>query len=286
MALKLGKARISRSRGGDFLMYFVLFFFGIIFAIPLYYSVINSFKPLNELSIFPPRFYVVNPTTENYSLVVRLISTTQIPFSRYLFNTLFVTAVGTIGGIVIASIAAYPLAKHQFVGKSLLYNVIVWAMMFMGEVTSIAVYLIIAGLGLFNTYWSIFLPAWAGSSNVFMMRQFMEASIPDAIVEAAKIDGASEWHIFWGIVMPNVKPAWLTMTIFSFGSYWGATGGSYIYEEQIKLLPTAIGQITSSGASRAGAGCAVGILMLVPPLVLFLFSQSAIMETMSTAGLK
>ncbi len=286
MALVKGPKRLSRSRGGDFMMYFAMFFFGIIFAIPLYYTILCSFKPLNELSIFPPRFYVVNPTTENYTLMLRLISSSKIPFSRYLFNTVFVTVVGTAGGIILSSIAAYPLAKHQFAGKALMYNIIVWAMMFRGEVTSIPSYLIVTGLGLFNTYWSIFLPAWSGTSGAFMMRQFMEASIPDAIVEAAKIDGATEWHIFWRIIMPNVKPAWLTLIIFDFGSYWSATGGTYIYEEQIKLLPTALGQITASGMSRAGAGCAVSVLMLVPPLILFLFSQSAIMETMSTAGLK
>ena len=286
MAQVKGPKRISRSRGGDALMYFVMFFFGIIFAIPLYYTVLTSFKPLNEMSIFPPRFYIVNPTTENYTLMLRLLSSSKIPFSRYLANTILVTITGTTGGIIISSIAAYPLAKHQFAGKALMYNIIVWAMMFRGEVASIPSYLIVAGLGIFNTYWSTFLPAWSGTGGTFMMRQFMEASIPDAVVEAAKIDGANEWNIYWRIIMPNVKPAWLTLIIFDFGSYWGATGGSYIYEEQIKLLPTALGQITGSGASRAGAGCAVGVMMLVPPLILFLFSQSAIMETMSTAGLK
>ena len=266
-------------------MYFIMFFFGIIFAIPLYYTVLCSFKPLNELSIFPPRFYVVNPTTEHYTLMLRLLSSSKIPFSRYLFNTVFITIVGTVGSIIIASVAAYPLAKHQFVGKSALYNIIVWAMMFSGEVTSIPSYLIVTGLGLYNTYWSIFLPNWSGTGNVFLMRQFMEANIPSAVVEAAKIDGSNEWNIYWRIVMPNVKPAWLTLIIFNFGGYWGS-GAGYINIEEMKLLPTAIGQITSAGMTRAGAGCAVGVFMLVPPLILFLFSQSAIMETMSTAGLK
>ena len=285
MAHVKGQARLSRSRGGDYFMYFIMFFFGIIFAIPLYYTVLCSFKPLNELSIFPPRFYVVNPTTEHYTLMLRLLSSSKIPFSRYLFNTVFITIVGTVGSIIIASVAAYPLAKHQFVGKSTLYNIIVWAMMFSGEVTSIPSYLIVTGLGLYNTYWSIFLPNWSGTGNVFLMRQFMEANIPSAVVEAAKIDGSNEWNIYWRIVMPNVKPAWLTLIIFNFGGYWGS-GAGYINIEEMKLLPTAIGQITSAGMTRAGAGCAVGVFMLVPPLILFLFSQSAIMETMSTAGLK
>ena len=285
MAHVKGQARLSRSRGGDYFMYFIMFFFGIVFAIPLYYTVLNSFKPLNELSVFPPRFYVVNPTTEHYTLMLRLLSSSKIPFSRYLFNTVFITIVGTVGSIIIASVAAYPLAKHQFVGKSALYNIIVWAMMFSGEVTSIPSYLIVTGLGLYNTYWSIFLPNWSGTGNVFLMRQFMEANIPSAVVEAAKIDGSNEWNIYWRIVMPNVKPAWLTLIIFNFGGYWGS-GAGYINIEEMKLLPTAIGQITSAGMTRAGAGCAVGVFMLVPPLILFLFSQSAIMETMSTAGLK
>ncbi len=285
MAMIKGQKRLSRSRGGDFFMYFVMFFFGIIFAIPLYYTVLTSFKPLNEMSVFPPRFYIVNPTTENYTLMLRLLSSTKVPFARYLWNTVFVTVIGTVGGIVISSIAAYPLAKHQFAGKALLYNIIVWAMMYGGDAAGVPTFLIISGLGLFDSYFSMFLPAWSGTGGTFMMRQFMEASIPDAVVEAAKIDGANEWHIFWRMIMPNVKPAWLTQIIFSFGSYWNS-GGGYIFQENIKLLSTALGQITASGASRAGAGCAVGIMMLIPPLVLFLFSQSSIMETMSTAGLK
>jgi putative chitobiose transport system permease protein len=278
--------KINRSRGGNFLMFLFLFIFAAFMVLPLIYTVISAFKPLNELFIFPPRFYVVNPTTENFTTMLRLISASRVPFSRYLFNSVFVAVFGTIGGIIIGAMAAYPLAKHKFIGKALMYNIVVWAMLFRGEVTSIPQYIIIAGLGLINTYWSILLPTLSGTMGVFLMRQFIDSSIPNEILEAAKIDGAGEWYIFWRIVMPNVKPAWLTLAIFNFQSMWNATGSAYIYDEPMKMLPTAMSQITAGGISRQGAASAVALFMMLPPIALFIFSQSSIMETMSKSGLK
>lgn len=287
LSLKARNGRkINRSRGGNFLMFLFLFVFGAFMVLPLIYTVICAFKPLNELFIFPPRFYVVNPTTENFSTMMRLISASRVPFSRYLFNSIFVAIIGTVGGIIIGALAAYPLAKHKFAGKAIMLNVVVWAMMFRGEVIGISQYIIIAGLGLINTYWSILLPTLAGTMGVYLMRQFMESSIPDDILEAAKIDGAGEWFIFWRIVMPNVKPAWLTLAIFSFQGIWHATGSTYIYDEPMKMLPTAMSQIVAGGISRQGAASAVAMFMMIPPILLFIFSQSSIMETMSKSGLK
>lgn len=279
-------AQVNRSTGGNILMFVVLFAFALFMVLPLYYTVITAFKPINEILIFPPRFYVQNPTGDNFSTMIRLMSTSRIPFSRYLFNSVFVAIVGTILGIIVGSLAAYPLAKHKFTGKVLIYNLVVWAMMFRQEVIGIPQYLIIAGLGMINTYWSIILPSLAGTTNVFMMRQFMESSIPDAIIEAAKIDGAKENYIFWKIVMPNVKPAWLTLALLQFQGIWNQTGGTYIYNEPMKMLPTAMNQIVTAGISRQGAAAAVAMFLMIPPIALFIFSQSSIMETMSTSGLK
>ena len=280
------KKKINRSRGGNALMFLFLFLFGAFMVLPLYYAVICAFKPLNELFIFPPRFYVVNPTGDNFLTMMRLISASRVPFSRYLFNSVTVAVGGTLLGIVIGALTAYPLAKHNFKGKTLIFNIIVWAMMFRGEVLGIQQYLIVANLGLINNMLSILLPSLAGTMGAFLMRQFMESNIPDAVLEAARIDGGNEWYIFWRIVMPNVKPAWLTLAIFSFQGMWHSTGSTYIYDEPMKMLPTALGQITAGGVARQGAAAAVGLVMMVPPIALFIFSQSSIMQTMSTSGLK
>lgn len=280
------KKQVNRSIAGNILMFLFLLIFGAFMVLPLIYTAVTAFKPLNELFIFPPRFYVINPTADNFSTMMRLISSSRVPFSRYLFNSILVAVGGTVLGIVIGAMTAYPLAKHKFKGKIVLYNIVVWAMMFRGEVLGIPQYLIIANLGMINTYWSVLLPALAGTMGVFLMRQFMESNIPDTVLEAARIDGAGEWFVFWRIAMPNVKPAWLTLAIFSFQGMWHQTGSTYIYNEPMKMLPTALSQITSGGVSRQGAAAAVALVMMIPPIVLFIFSQSSIMETMSTSGLK
>ena len=278
--------QVNRSRGGTIFMFFVLILFAVIMVAPLYFTVITAFKPINEVLMFPPKFYVMNPTTDNFTTMFRLMSASRVPFSRYLFNSVFVSVTSTVGGIIVGSLAAYPLAKHRFKGKTFIYNCVVWAMMFRQEIIGIPQYLIIAGLGMINTYWSIILPSLAGTLSVFLMRQFITANVPDAIIEAAKIDGAKESRIFWRIVMPNVKPAWLTLAIFQFQSIWNQTGGEYIYDEPVKMLPTAMRQIVSAGISRQGAAGAVALFLMLPTITLFICSQSSIMETMSTSGLK
>lgn len=137
-----------------------------------------------------------------------------------------------------------------------------------------------------NTYWSLLLPPLAGTFGVFLMMQFMESAIPDSVLEAARIDGASEYRIFYGIAMPAVKPAWLTLVIFTFQSFWNATGVSYIYDESLKTLPSILSNISSGGLARAGASSAVAVILLVPPIVIFIISQSSMTETMAHTGLK
>ena len=280
------KKKVNRSIGGNIVMFVILILCGAFMVLPLYYTVITAFKPLNELFIFPPRFYVVNPTTDSFSTMMRLVSASNVPFSRYLFNSVLIAVAGTVLNIIIGALGAYPLAKHRFRGRDVIYQTNVWAMLFRGEVIGIPQYLIIANLHMINTYWSILLPALAGTMGLFLMRQFMISNIPDTVLEAARIDGAGEWRIFWRIVMPNVKPAWLTLAIFQFQSMWHATGSNYIYDEPMKMLPTALNQIVAGGVSRQGAAAAVALVMMVPPIALFIFSQSSIMETMSTSGLK
>lgn len=280
------KKKINRSIGGNIAMFLFLLLCGAFMILPLYYVIITAFKPLNELFIFPPRFYVSHPTFDSFITMVRLISGSRVPFSRYLFNSVVIAVLGTVLNIIIGAMGAFPLAKHKFKGRLVIYQLIVWAMMFRGEVIGIPQYLIIANLGMINTYWAVLLPALSGTMGLFLMRQFMISNIPDTVLEAARIDGAGEWRIFWRIAMPNVKPAWLTLAIFQFQSMWHATGSTYIYDEPMKMLPTAMSQIVAGGVSRQGAAAAVSMVMMIPPIALFIFSQSSIMETMSTSGLK
>jgi len=275
----------NRSVGGNIVIFAILIIVGVFTALPLIYTIVNAFKPFDEIFIFPPRLYVRRPTLDNFVLLFQLATNMWVPFSRYVFNSLFICVVGTVGHIFIASLAAYPLAKHQFAAKRIINEIIVLALLFTPQVTYIPLYIIMSNLKLIDTYGALIFPAWQMTLGLFLMRQFM-TQIPDALLEAAKIDGAHELGIWWRIVMPNVKPAWLTLMILSFQQLWNQTGGSFIFSESLKPLPTLMSQIAAAGIARAGVGAAVALVLMIPPIILFIISQSSVMETMVNAGIK
>ncbi|TCM99680.1 ABC-type glycerol-3-phosphate transport system permease component [Paenibacillus sp. BK033] len=277
--------KLNRSFTVSFLLFLLLAVFGLFMAIPLVYAVNNAFKPLDELFIFPPRIMVNNPTLDNFFDLFSLMGNSWVPLSRYIANTLVITLVGTFGHILLASAAAYPLAKHKFPGSQIIFSTVVLSLMFSGTVTAIPNYMMMSWLGWINTHLSIIIPSLAFPLGLFLMKQFME-QIPDALVEAAKIDGASEYRIYWQIVMPNVKPAWLTLMILQFPMLWGSDGGNFIYSENLKTLHYALGQIALGGIARAGVGAAVALILMVVPITLFILSQSSVIQTMATSGMK
>ncbi|MGN7357201.1 MULTISPECIES: carbohydrate ABC transporter permease [unclassified Paenibacillus] len=277
--------RLNRSFTVSFALFAFLAVFGAFMALPLIYAVNNAFKPLNELFLFPPRFFVNNPTMDNFYDLVALMGNSWVPLSRYIVNTLVITIVGTVGHILLSSAAAYPLAKYRFPGSRILFSIVVMSLMFSGHVTAIPNYMVMSWLGWINTHASIIVPSLAFPLGLFLMKQFME-QIPDALMEAAKIDGANEYRIYWTIVMPNVKPAWLTLMILQFPMLWGSDGGNFIYSENLKTLHYALGQITAGGIARAGVGAAVALILMVVPITLFIISQSNVLQTMATSGMK
>ncbi len=285
---KKGKSgvKLSRSLGGTAAIAVFLIIVGVFMALPIVYSLVQSIKPLEEIFAYPPKFFVKNPTFDNYIQVYQLCQNLWVPLSRYVFNSLFISVFGTFVYVIIASAAAFPLSKHKFPGKALISAVIVWALLFRPEVTGVAQYMIISGLGMIDTYWSMLLPPLAGTFGVFLMMQFMETAIPESVLEAARIDGAGEYRIFYQIAMPSVKPAWLTLVIFTFQSFWNVTGVSYIYNESLKTLPSVLSNISSGGLARTGATSAVAVILLVPPIIIFIISQSSMTETMAHTGLK
>ena len=278
--------RVSRSLFGNIQVVAILLIMGAFMALPMIYAICNAFKPLDELFVFPPRFLVRNPTWDNFRDLFKLVSNSWVPFSRYLLNTLFITVVGTTGQVFLASLAAYALAKNHFPGKKFINTSIILSLMFSSTVTAIPNYLIMAKLHWIDTYLTVIVPAFQSSLGLYLIRQFMENGIPDSVIEAARIDGASEFTIYRRIVMPMVKPAWLTLVILSVQSLWNVTGGSYIYSEQLKPLTVALNQLMQGGIARAGVGAAVSVVMMIVPVVLFICVQSNVLETMATSGMK
>lgn len=279
--------RLSRSKAGDIGVFIFLLLICAFMILPMLYSVIQAFKPLDELFLYPPRFFVRNPTMQNFSDVFYLTESLEVPFLRYVFNSVFITVAGTAIYIILASAAGYALGKGTFKGKSALSALVVWALLFRPEVTAIPQYVIVSKLGMVNTYWALILPALASTMGVFLIRQFVVVAIPDATLEAARIDGASEYRIFFKIVMPGIKPALMTAIIFTFQSLWNsASGTQFIFSEKLKGLPNVLSTIVAGGIARAGAASAVSVILMIPPIIVFLISQSSVMETMTHSGLK
>ena len=285
MAKKYRRVSRSRSTGGTVAIFVFLALVGSFMVLPIVYVLVTAFKPLNEILAYPPKFFVRSPTLNNFSDLIEITQETWIPFERSLFNSMFIAIVGTVAYIMIASMAAYPLAKSKRRYIAIYYQVVVLAILFRPEVTRTPLYIIISKLGMVNTYWSLLMPALAGSFGVFLMRQFM-MTIPDVMIEAARIDGASDFKIWWSMVMPMVKPAWMTLAIFTFRDLWNMGESQYIYEESLKTLTAVMQSISSAGIARAGAGAAVALIMMIPPVVVFIISQSSVMETMATTGIK
>lgn len=285
-ALKMRKIkRRNRSLGGDIFLTVLLGAFGLFSLFPLWYIFVSAFKPFSEIFIFPPRLTVDNPTLNNFFDLKNIIEGFDVPLSRYVFNTLFITGVGTGGTVLLGSMAAFPLAKYKFPGSEVMNKLIVYALMFSTTVTAIPNYLIMSKLGLINTYWAVILPAVGGTLGLFLMRNFI-VQIPDALLESSKIDGANEFQIYWKIVMPLCKPAWITLIILSFQQMWGTTGGVFIYSEELKPLSYVLSQLVNGGIARTGVASAVSLIMVLVPVSVFIISQSNVMETMATTGIK
>ncbi|WP_199613655.1 carbohydrate ABC transporter permease [Paenibacillus alkalitolerans] len=285
ITFQLRKKRVNRSFMGSFWMFAFLAAVGAFMALPLVYAINAAFKPLDEIFLFPPTLFVRNPTLNNFVDLMTLLGNSWVPFSRYIFNTVFITGMGVIGHVILASAAAFPLAKYNFPGKTILFTTVVLSLMFTPAVTAIPNYMIMSWIGFIDTYWAVIVPAFAFPLGLYLMKQFME-QIPDALLEAAKIDGASEYRIFWQIIMPNVRPAWLTLIILLFQLLWGTDGNGFIYSEQLKTLHFASNQIIQGGIARAGVGAAVALILMSVPITLFIFTQSRIIETMATSGMK
>ena len=285
--LHIKSKRVTRSVWGNVLLFVFIVGIGALMALPLLYSVVTAFKPINEIFIFPPRFFVQHPTTENFGKILTIVNDSWVPLGRYVLNSVFVTVVGTVACVIIDCLAAYPLAKHSFPGRRAFSNAVTWAILFRAEVTGVIVYMILAlvVIAIIAILASMLLPALSSSFGVFLMRQFI-VSFPNTILEAARIDGAGEWRIFWSILMPSVKPGWVTLIIFTFQTFWNTTSVNYVYDEELRLLPAVLSQITGSGIARAGEASAVALLLMVPPIVIFVLSQNAVLETMAQSGIK
>ena len=283
--LKASNRQAGRRIGGTIVIFLFLLLLGLFMVFPIYLACVMAIKPVHELFVFPPKLYAIDPTLDNFRDMFATLSEMWVPFPRYVFNSVLVTVSVTAAQCVFASMAAFVLAKVDLPGGRFLNKLIVVSLLYQSNVIYLMQYIVMAKLHMINTYWALILPAIASPMCLFLMRQSI-LSMPDSIIEAAKVDGAGLFITCWRVVMPNQKPALLTMAIFAFQAAWNLQGGSLIYDESLKTLPTVVQQAAASGLARAGVAMAAAVFMLIPPIVIFLLAQRQVIETMAHSGIK
>ena len=283
--LRASNRQAGRIIGGTAAIFIFLTLLGLFMLMPIYLTVIMSIKPVEELFIFPPKMYAIRPTLDNFREMFSVLHQNRVPFSRYVFNSLFVTVTVTAAQCVFSSMAAFVLAKCRFPGSRVINGIIVISLLYQSNVIYIMQYIVMAKLHMIDTYAALIFPAVASPMGLFLMRQSI-GQVPDSMIEAAKVDGAGLFRICWQIVMPNQKPALMTLIIFAFQAAWNIQAGSVVFQEQYKTLPTVVSQAASAGLARAGVAMAAAVFMLVPPIVIFMLAQRQVIETMAHSGIK
>lgn len=283
--LRASNRQAGRKMGGSVMIFLLLTLLGLFMFLPIYLTVIMSIKPVEELFVFPPKLYAVRPTLDNFRDMFRVLHQNRVPFSRYVFNSIFVTVTVTVLQCVFSSMAAFVLAKCKFPGSKFINGVIVVALLYQSSVIYIMQYIVMAKLHMIDTYMALIFPAVASPMGLFLMRQSI-SQVPDSMIEAAKVDGAGLFRICWQIVIPNQKPALMTLIIFAFQGAWNIQTGSVVFKEQYKTLPTVVTQAAASGLARAGVAMAAAVFLLIPPIVIFMLAQRQVIETMAHSGIK
>ena len=275
----------GRRHGSTIAIFSVLLVVGIFMLLPIYLTVIMSVKPVEELFVFPPKLYAVRPTLDNFRDMFRDLNSNRVPFSRYVFNSIFVTVTVTALQCIFCSMAAFVLAKCKFPGSKIINSMIVIALLYQSNVIYIMQYIVMAKLGLIDDPLALILPSIASPMGLFLMRQSI-STMPASVIEAAKVDGAGLFRICWQIVIPNQKPALMTLIIFAFQAAWNIQSGSLVFKEEYKTLPTVVSQAAASGIAKAGVAMAAAVFMLIPPIVIFMLAQRNVIETMAHSGIK
>lgn len=289
MAFQGTKINPKRFDKSQLKFYAVLVPMAIFMILPVVFIINQAFKPLDELFMFPPRFFVIRPTFQNFEDLWRTSSVTGVPMTRYLFNSIVSTSITVFLSIMVTASAAYVLSKKKFKAKNWLFSVNQVALMFVPIAVSIPRFIIINQVRLMDNFLVHIFPALALPVGLFLVKQFMD-QVPDAVIEAAKLDGANDFQILLKIIIPLVKPALATVGILTFQISWNATESSalYITNETLRTFAFYLSSLTNATNTVAGVGmaAAAGLIMFLPNLFIFILLQSKVMNTMTHSGVK
>ncbi len=257
-------------------------------ALPIIYILNNAFKPADELFAYPPKFFVIKPTLRNFTNLFRQSSSSGVPFTRYLFNTIVTTILGVTLTLIMTAMTGFGLSKLNFRGKKALFKINQMALMFVPIAVTIPRFIIITKIGFYNSFWAQIIPALAMPVGLFLIKQNVD-QVPNELIEAAKMDGATDFQVFFKIVIPIIKPALATVAILAFQEFWNSETASnlYIDSESKKTLAFFLSTI-SAGSTVAGKGmeAAATFIMFVPNLIIFVLIQNKVMDTMAHSGIK
>ncbi|AIQ34430.1 MULTISPECIES: carbohydrate ABC transporter permease [Paenibacillus] len=262
----------------------------IFMVLPIVFIINNSFKPFTELFAYPPRFFVSQPTFENFRLLLHFSAESGLPLSRYVFNSVLTTTIVILSTLAISSMAAFGLSKLHFKGKETFNKINTLALMFVPVAVAIPRFLIIEKMGVFNTYFAHIIPMLAMPIGIFLLKQFMD-QVPDDLIEASKMDGGGNWRVYWSVMLPMVKPALVTVAILTFQASWGnaESSANFMNDESLRTLPFYLNTLVAqSGNIVAGAGLSAvaGLVMFLPNLILFIILQNKVMDSMAHTGIK
>ncbi|MBR4711130.1 MAG: carbohydrate ABC transporter permease [Clostridia bacterium] len=289
MALKGRHINPKRFDRGQIKILVILLPLTLFMALPIVFIINHAFKPMDELFAFPPTFFVRNPTTDNFTQLLKYSRSAGIPLSRYLFNSLLVTVL-TVGlSLLLTTCAAYAFSKIRFKGRNLMLQINQLAIMFVATAVLIPRYMVIARMGLIDTVLAHVLPLVAMPVALFLVKQFVD-QVPDSLIEAAHLDGANDFQVYWRIVLPIIRPAIATAMVLVFQQVWTnmETSSYFINDESMKTMTFYMNTLVNANTGVAGQGvsAAATLIMFVPNLVLFIICQSSVMNTMATSGIK
>ncbi|WP_045516025.1 carbohydrate ABC transporter permease [Neobacillus niacini] len=272
------KKKVSR-----FSAHIVLIIASFFFMIPFIWMVSTSLKPLTQVFTFPPEWIPKPVKWSNY-----IDAMNYIPFFTYLKNTIIITVLSTVGAVLSCPIVAYSFAKLTWPGRNILFIITIGVMMIPGQVTMIPLFLLFEKLGMVGTPYPLILPAFFGIPfYIFLLRQFF-MGLPDSLREAAKIDGASEFRIYWQIMLPLAKPAVLAVGLFQFMASWTDFIGPLLYLTDSVQYTLSLGlqQFQSQKGSEWGLMMAVSTMMTIPVVILFFFLQKTFIKGITFSGIK
>ena len=276
---------------GQIKIYLLVLPMVLLCGLPIIFIIFHAFKPMEELFAFPPKFITTHPTLDNFRKLMKASRSAGIPLAKYVFNSIFITVVVVLGSLLFSTMAAYALSKLKFKGRNVMMQINQIALMFVSVAVMIPRYLVVNKLGMIDTYWAEILPLIALPVGLFLIKQFVD-QVPDSLIEAAYMDGASEWQIYLKVIIPLIKPAIATAAILVFQQVWTnlETSNYYINDDSLKSLAFYMNTLTSTTTTNTVAGqgiaAAASLIMFLPNLILFCILQKNVMNTMAHSGIK